>query len=1098
MSKAMGCLAAVILALVSPALAEDTDSPRVGKLGDPARLEILGAKSFSADQIRQALFNELQIAVAGDADAPLDALTKLLAEKATAGYQAAGFPDAKVLVEPCEGGLTATIEEGERFAIGDIEVVGNHTLDPARLVAELKPPADGTAPKKHRPWQPGKPAYFNSEANDWLTTEIASLAGDQGCYRTRLNVAVVPDRETKKATLRIEFSNEGPLTSAGEITFAGNDKNSSEALRAYLGLEAKPPLTRELREQVERRLLRSGRFDKVQWDLGKPGAREDGWQPCLKLEENALAPPLADALTREEQALVKLAEWIERFDESEEELLIRLPSEKVSVNFAPRRGFIVLYGASDQAGPDATPEFSGALVMAEDRVGLYSVQAGHKLEAAPPPSPLVGQAVLTLIGGAPSWDGRSILSMGAGVRRFSQPGYRRHITIQLRTTASAALSVVRKHEAKCDWEGDTARFEWNGRTLRVDAATGRLIEQVVHEPAPTEGRNAQGGGLSAQLTSKPGEFARRLAEIEKLSADWPNLADARRPLSCISEFVCGELKQLDAESRQGYAALHKMVSLGLLEPFDDQLRQFCEPGESGFSVPRPYWQVKFNDLAAALRTLIPVFGLRLGNFLLPREGWLNPVWQNGVFAFTRMPVRLSGELSGQHCDDRGPVCELLVAEAMRAAGMDLLAPNFARQGLRRLTPAAFRQDYAPLLSSQGFVSDYLLRFADVMRQLDANEVEALGKLLVRGGILNPDKAESFQQCLAALRACADDSPAEAAGKALDAAWTAGLSQWVESRLNALLPQKPNKPAFAALPGGQPGLLPPPSPTDYRYGPPTFAGPPSAAPAPASEGYGATPPDSAESYIPTATPEAEEQTYGAYPRPAKSLRQEITELRRSAYLLSERLAELEARLAESDVPLNAADAKPANVILGPPGGVIVGAPDPRQLAVHFSGPTGLSMNPETSPGRFSDVHFPFPWSSSQGGGSLQRYRLTRIPTHAGEHVYLTFFIPLLPDQLDALPKNNGTPVEINQAELDAAVSGTAVTKVLYLQNAEGETPSKPRIAEVTTTQFVPGIDPVAEAGRRGDVLAIIHIARELPTVLPRFDTPGDHTARASTR
>lgn len=111
-------------------------------------------------------------------------------------------------------------------------------------------------------------------------------------------------------------------------------------------------------------------------------------------------------------------------------------------------------------------------------------------------------------------------------------------------------------------------------------------------------------------------------------------------------------------------------------------------------MPRPYWQVKsIADLAAALRTLTPIFGPRLGNYLLPRDGWLNPVWQNGVFALTRMPVRLSGQLSGQHWDDRGPVCELSVAETMRAAGMNMLSASFVRQGLRRLTPAAFRQDY---------------------------------------------------------------------------------------------------------------------------------------------------------------------------------------------------------------------------------------------------------------------------------------------------------------------------------------------------------------------------------------------------------------------
>lgn len=176
-------VAAFLLALISPALAAD-DSPRVGRLGDPARFEIEGAKSFPADEIRQALFNELEVVASSDADAPLAALLKLLAEKATAGYQCAGYPDAIVVVAQVDGHLKATIDEGERFAMGAVEVVGNRALDSARLVAALTPPGDGTPPKKRPLWRPGQPASFNVEAKDWLTSEIASLAGEQGYYRT--------------------------------------------------------------------------------------------------------------------------------------------------------------------------------------------------------------------------------------------------------------------------------------------------------------------------------------------------------------------------------------------------------------------------------------------------------------------------------------------------------------------------------------------------------------------------------------------------------------------------------------------------------------------------------------------------------------------------------------------------------------------------------------------------------------------------------------------------------------------------------------------------------------------------------------------------
>ncbi|MGH7136980.1 MAG: hypothetical protein ACREHD_14665, partial [Pirellulales bacterium] len=361
-------------------------SPRVGPHGDPSRLVIEGAKTFSAEEIRTALFNEFDVIDASDKDDPLDTLTALIAAKTVAGYQCAGFPDVKAKLTDSGGQLTLTIDEGDRFTEGEVRVSGNQAIDANQVRDDLT--GGGSKTKRCPVWHREGPASFNSEYRDWLRTKVADLAGDQGFYRSSLNVSVTSDREAKKGTLQIDFIDEGPRATLNDVAIEGNSTNSPEALLAYLAPDPQTPLTRDVRQQVEKQLLRSGRFLRVHWELGEAADRDDAWRPRLSLKEYELAPPLGDPTTREEAALLKLAEWVERFEESDEEVLIRFPGENVSVIFAPRQGFIIEAAPRlDAEAADRRDGFSSAIVVAEERVGLYSAARRCKLDAAPPPAP---------------------------------------------------------------------------------------------------------------------------------------------------------------------------------------------------------------------------------------------------------------------------------------------------------------------------------------------------------------------------------------------------------------------------------------------------------------------------------------------------------------------------------------------------------------------------------------------------------------------------------------------------------------------------------------------------------------------------------------
>ena len=813
-------VAALIVALVTTATAAE-DLQLVGQLGRPDRLAIEGAKAFSAEEIRQAVFDELDVVAACEPQAPLAALMEAIADKAAAGYRQAGFFNVDVSLIAAEDKLSMTIAEGERFTNGEIHVSGNRRVDAEKVKTDLiRPETTGLKPRPL--WKIEHPASFGPENEARLASKALESINNQGFYRAMVEAKVVPDQGANRATLRIEISDEGRLSTLVDVAITGNERTSREALTAYLGVDPSAPLTRELCERIERRLLDSGRFVEARWELGKPEERDASWRPRLVLQEFELAPPLDQPVSREEAALLKLAEWFGALGASDEEIVQQSGNGAQTFVFAPRRGFIVSWKETDEdPAEDDGPEFNWAIVMNEERVGLYSASQRRKLVAVPPPSPITGRAILSIIGGPPKWGSQGEIELGAGLSTRTQKGYRRHMKVEVKLTAAAALSVLRKHKANCRWDEDVLTLEWEQCRLRASAITGQLIEYVIYESSPAKDHAVE---IRSRLTVKPGEFDRKLGEIERAAADWPNVADPRRPLSCFGEFLCREMEQFNAygqrhvgddrdeftdgdpadaefekklreeidaslreryaKERYGYAVLAKTVSLGILKPFDELISQAVQGPEESFSIPAPFFELharSLESLPSVAWELAPIFGVRAGNFLFPADSWMNAVWRQGLLAAAK---KRTSFLMCMRCtvDDRiGPLNALAAAELLRLAGADFESKMYALSG--RPSGPTFRDECRELASGEGFASKLLLNTAATMSQLDHADVEALTGLLVELDMLNEMQAAALE--FAALRAREEDSPAEAATAALDALWRIGLSAWVERRLGEL-------------------------------------------------------------------------------------------------------------------------------------------------------------------------------------------------------------------------------------------------------------------------------------------------------------------------
>jgi hypothetical protein len=178
-------------------------------------------------------------------------------------------------------------------------------------------------------------------------------------------------------------------------------------------------------------------------------------------------------------------------------------------------------------------------------------------------------------------------------------------------------------------------------------------------------------------------------------------------------------------------------------------------------------------------------------------------------------------------------------------------------------------------------------------------------------------------------------------------------------------------------------------------------------------------------------------------------------------------------------------------MGPPGAVagfgaigVAGGAMPRPMmangrtSINFTGPAGMKVTWQLPDGSFNDeagaLTAPKEYNFLQG--QIYRLRLTSIlPDHPGKSFYPTLEVaPPNPKTLTFLA-HSSVPITFAPDDFTQARAGNLVVKVVYLPDPANQDFSTAIGAEeVVSTRLGPGEDPVAEAQRRGTVLAVIRL------------------------
>ncbi len=174
------------------------------------------------------------------------------------------------------------------------------------------------------------------------------------------------------------------------------------------------------------------------------------------------------------------------------------------------------------------------------------------------------------------------------------------------------------------------------------------------------------------------------------------------------------------------------------------------------------------------------------------------------------------------------------------------------------------------------------------------------------------------------------------------------------------------------------------------------------------------------------------------------------------------------------------ARPGPMVDGPGPGVMMPlAPAaPRAFAtkttqVRFVAPEGMQVGWQI-PGGFAVKQVPVPGRYDFPQGATYRLKLENIPGREGLVIYPTLEVYPAHPATDAYLAHNTVPIELTDEDLDQVESNNFVTKVIYLPDPKFQELAIAGVETLVSTRLDPGVDPVAEAERRGTIMVVLRM------------------------
>ena len=175
------------------------------------------------------------------------------------------------------------------------------------------------------------------------------------------------------------------------------------------------------------------------------------------------------------------------------------------------------------------------------------------------------------------------------------------------------------------------------------------------------------------------------------------------------------------------------------------------------------------------------------------------------------------------------------------------------------------------------------------------------------------------------------------------------------------------------------------------------------------------------------------------------------------------------------------ARPGPMVDGPGPGVMpmMGPPQRRAFQtattqIRFVGPAGMQVGWQAGPG-YAENQLITPARYNFPQGATFRLKFTNVPGREdGLTIYPTLQVFPGHPTTDAYLGHNSIPLAITDEDLDQIESNNFVTKVIYLPDPKYQELAIAGVETLVSTRLDPGVDPVAEAERRGTIMCVLRM------------------------
>lgn len=147
-------------------------------------------------------------------------------------------------------------------------------------------------------------------------------------------------------------------------------------------------------------------------------------------------------------------------------------------------------------------------------------------------------------------------------------------------------------------------------------------------------------------------------------------------------------------------------------------------------------------------------------------------------------------------------------------------------------------------------------------------------------------------------------------------------------------------------------------------------------------------------------------------------------------------------------------------------------------ISFLGEEGIQVSWDVSgAGMFDSSPLLIPGKQDFYQGAIYRLQVSSIPGRETVVLYPTLEVAPVTPRTDAYLAHAPVPVQFTEEDFDQVLSGNFVTKVIYLPDPEFTEVALAGVETLVSTRLDPGVDPIAEADRRGSILAILRMGNK---------------------